>query len=306
MHIAIYGAGGVGGYFGARLAAAGNDVSFIARGAHLAAMREHGLRVRSPDGDFHLERVDATDDIGAIATPDLILVAVKLWSTEEVARSVRPLAERGSAVLSFQNGVSKDDILRRHLPASALMGGVSYVTAVIESPGVILNKGRIQRLTFGEFDRSRSARAEAFLAACQGAGFDADLNPDISRAIWEKFVFLVGLSATTATMRQPLGAILENPQTRAFLHDVMQEVVAVGRARGVALAEDFAQDRLAFCATLTPTMIASMAHDLSQGHRLELPWLSGTVVEYGRELGIPTPCNRAVNDILSPYVNGRP
>ena len=312
MKIAVIGAGGVGGFFGAKLAAAGCDVTFVARGNHLRAMREHGLRIRSTRGaagaggdDLHLRDVRAVEDVSQIPQADLIMIAVKLWDTEALAPTLRRLVDGGAAVVSFQNGVHKDEILRRHLPAEAIFGGVSYIASVIAEPGIVEYKGAMQRLVFGEFDRSQSPRVKAFHAACVKAGFQADISEDITRAIWEKFVFLVGLSGTTSSMRQPIGPIRANAQTRAFLHDVMREVVAVGRAKGVALSESFADDRLAFADTLPPDMTSSMHHDLQRGNRLEVPWLSGGVAAYGRELGVPTPCNRAIADVLALYAEGK-
>lgn len=304
MKIAVIGAGGVGGYFGARLAAAGCDVTFVARGAHLKAMRGNGLRVRSTAGDLHLQSVKAVEDIGKVEAADLIIVAVKLWDTEALAPTLKPLVDKGAAVLSFQNGVHKDEMLRKHLPASAILGGVSYIASVIAEPGVIAHTGQLQRLVFGEFNGEATERVKTFHAACVKAGIDAEISADISRTIWEKFVFLVGLSGTTASIRQSIGPIRSHPQTRAFLHDVMREAVTVGRAKGVALPEDFADNRLAFADTLPADMTSSMHHDLQRGNRLEVPWLSGGVVAYGRELGVPTPCNRAIADVLALYADG--
>ncbi|GGE39367.1 2-dehydropantoate 2-reductase [Agaricicola taiwanensis] len=306
MRIAVFGAGGVGGYFGGRLAASGEDVTFVARGQHLAAMKEKGLLIRSPLGDCMLRDVQAVEDIAEAGPIDLVMIAVKLWSTEEAVEAVRPLAEQGATVVSFQNGIYKDEVLKNRLPPASLMGGVSYISAFIEKPGVISHKGKMQGLSFGKYDGARSSRAEALLAACARAGISAKLSADIERDIWEKFVFLVGLSAVTTAMRQPIGVIRENPQARSFLRDLMQEVVTVGRANGVNLAPDFAENRLIFTDTLPPEMIASMFHDLQTGNRLEVPWLSGSVVEQGRRLGIDTPCNRAVADILAIFADGRP
>jgi 2-dehydropantoate 2-reductase len=304
MRIAIMGSGGIGGYFGARLALSGSNVTFIARGRHLAAMREHGLRVESELGDMHVQDVQATDDSATIADADLVIVGVKLWDTEQAARQILPLAERGAAVVSFQNGVQKDEILRSVLGDGPLLGGVSYIAAVIKEPGVIKHTGEMQRLIFGEFDGSRSPRAEAFLKACEAAGINAELSGDIRRAIWEKFIFLVGLSAATTAIRLPIGPIRENPQSRAFFLDLMREVEAVGRARGVNLLENFAEDRLAFGDTLPAEMTSSMHGDLQRGNPLEVPWLSGSVVAMGQQAGVPTPCNRAVADILAPHAAG--
>ncbi|MBI4204273.1 MAG: 2-dehydropantoate 2-reductase [Betaproteobacteria bacterium] len=305
MKIAVMGSGGVGGYFGARLAQSGCEVSFIARGAHLAAMKEHGLKIESRLGDIHLPSVRVTDDPRTLDPVDLVLFSVKLWDTEAAARSLAPLVGPDTGIVSFQNGVQKDDILKRLCGEKAVMGGVGYIATAIARPGVIRHTGTMQRLLFGEYDGRRSARAEAFLAACRRAGIDAELSADIRREVWEKFVFLVGLSGTTATMRLPIGPIRENPRTRAFLFDLMQEAVAVGRAHGVALAEDYAEKRLAFCDGLPPDMTSSLHHDLERGNPLEVEWLSGGVVHLGQQVGVPTPANRAVWDILALHAAGR-
>jgi 2-dehydropantoate 2-reductase len=304
MHIVILGAGGVGGYFGARLAAAGNDVTFVARGAHLEAMRRCGLRVLSPLGDVVLPKVNVAEDVRQIDEADFAFLTVKLWDSNAVVHQLAPLVQRGATVISFQNGVQKDGFLFTNLPEESVMGGVSYISAAIEEPGVIRHFGPIQNLVFGEFDRANSGRASALRAACKKAGIGAQISYDIERETWEKFVFLVGLSGTTATMRQPIGVIRANEHARGFLLDVMRETVNVGRAVGVELAEDFADNRLAFCDTLPAGMVASMYQDLVRGNRLELPWLSGAVVDIGQQTKVPTPCNRGIVDILSVYVNG--
>jgi 2-dehydropantoate 2-reductase len=306
MHIVIMGAGGLGGYFGARLAAAGNDVAFVARGKHLAAIRENGLQVTSALGDLHLRDVVATDEPSRLPPADAVMVAVKLWDTEGAAEAIKPLVRPGTAVVSFQNGVSKDEVLTRVLGRDAVIGGVGQIGVVIASPGVIAHTGTMAKLIFGEFDNRRSPRVEALLNACIAAGIDAEIPADINLAIWEKFAFLVPMAACTASMRSPIGPIRANPQARGFLLDVMREVVAVGQAVGVALPGDFAERRMAFIETLPPQMTASMAGDLARGNRLELPWLSGAVVELGRKVGAPTPLNRAVADILALYENGSP
>jgi 2-dehydropantoate 2-reductase len=305
MKIAVMGTGGVGGYFGARLAQAGCDVSFIARGAHLAAIREHGLKVESPLGDMHLLPVRITDDPRTLAPVDLVLFSVKLWDTEAAARSIASLFGPDTGIVSFQNGVQKDDILRRVFGDGAVMGGVGYIATAIARPGVIKHTGTLQRLVFGEYDGGRSPRAEALLAACRRAGIEAELSTDIRRQIWEKFVFLVGLSGTTATTRMPIGPVRENPRTRAFLRDLMREAVTVARAHGVTVPEDYAEKRLAFCDSLPPDMTSSLYHDLERGNPLEVQWLSGGVVQLGEQAGVPTPANRAVWDVLALHAAGR-
>ena len=304
MKIVVLGAGGVGGYFGARLVASGCDVTFVARGAHLAAMRQNGLQIKSPRGDITISPVKAVEKISDIDSADLIIVGVKLWDTASIAPTLRPLVDKGAAVISLQNGVQKDDVLRQHLPASAVLGGVCFISATISAPGIVTHAAPTAKLVFGEFSGQANAHAKAFLDVCLKAGIEAELSPTIERAIWEKFVFVVGLSATTTTMRQPIGVVRSLPHARAFLLDVMREVVAVGRAKGVDIAPDFAENRLAFCDGMPATIYASMHHDLRSGNRLEVPWLSGGVVELGESVGVPTPLNRAVAAVLAPYVDG--
>ncbi len=305
MRITIMGSGGVGGYFGGRLAQAGHEVSFVARGAHLQALRRHGLRVLSPLGDLHLPQVRAVETPAEIAGADVVLFGVKLWDTVDAAQSLWPLLANDTVVISFQNGVVKDELLRDTLGAHHVAGGVAYIASHIAEPGVIRHGGTMARLVFGEFDGSASPRLQAFAAACAEAGIDHELSPRIRQAQWEKFVFLVGLSATTTLARLPIGRIRSHPRAHAFLHDVMDEVVKVARAEGVSLPPEYAENRLAFADTLPETMTSSMHHDLERGNRLELPWLSGDVVERGRRLGVPTPCNRAVVDMLSLHADGR-
>ena len=305
MKIAFMGSGGVGGLIGARLAQAGCDVSFIARGAHLAAMREHGLKLESPVGNVHLPNVRVTDDPGSLGPVDIVVIAVKLWDTGAAARAIAPLIGPDTGVLSLQNGVRKDEILRPIFGERALMGGVAYMGTAISRPGVILHTGTMQRVVFGEYDGRRSKRAEALLGFLQKTGIDARLSDDIRRSIWEKFVFLVGMAAVTATIRLPLGPILKHPLTRQFYLDAMREAAAVGRAHGVRLPEDIAEERLAFSDTLPASMTASLQLDLERGNPLEVEWLSGSVVELGAAVGVPTPIHRAARDILILHAQGK-
>lgn len=304
MRILVFGTGGVGGYFGARLAAAGVDVTFVARGDHLAAMRAQGLRVESALGNLHLHPVTATDDPTNAGAVDLAMIGVKLWDTEAAARAIETVVGPATAVVSFQNGVDAVDILTKIYGRERVMGGVAHIAAVIEQPGVVRHNGTMQRLTFGELDGRRSARAENLLAACRAAGIEAALSDDIQRAIWEKFVFIVGLSAMTTLTRLPIGPIREDPETRAMLAEVMREAVAIGRAKGVNLAPDTAEKQLAFMDGVPHDMIASMLGDLRRGRPLELPWLSGAVVRLGQELGIGTPTNQFAYAALKLHAHG--
>ena len=214
MRIAVIGTGGVGGYFGARLTQGGSEVIFVARGAHLTALREHGLTVESKLGDVSLPKVQVTDDPSTLGPVDLVLICVKLWDTEAAAHAISAIVGPTTAVLSLQNGVQKDDVLRRILGREPLLGGICYISSTIVRPGVINHTGTVQKLVFGEYNGGRSARAEAFLEACRRGGLDVELSLEIRKAIWEKFVFLVALSATTTAIRLPLGSIRTNPRTR--------------------------------------------------------------------------------------------
>jgi len=303
MRIGIMGSGGLGGYFGARLAQGGANVHFIARGRHLAAMRSEGLRIEGPE-PMHLPKVHATDNPAEAGVMDFVLLGVKLWDTEQAIAQMRPMVGPRTTLISFQNGVLKDQYLRAAFDAQQVMGGVGYVATTISSPGVIQQTGPMQRLVFGEFDGSRSARGEALLAACVAGGINAELSSHILREIWQKYVFLVGLSGTTTTMRRTIGPIRANAQTRAFLEDVMREVIAVGRAHGVDLPADQLAVSMQRADTVSPDMTSSMHHDLERGNPLEVRWLSGGVVELGRAKGVDTPMNRAIADILALHAAG--
>ena len=298
MRIAVIGSGGLGGYFGARLAQGGADVRFLARGAHLAAMRADGLAIEGGPEVIRVAPVRASDDPADLGVADFVLLAVKLWDTETVLEQIKPVVGPSTTLISFQNGVLKDEALRTAYGPAQIMGGVGYVATALDRPGVIRQTGPMQRLIFGEF--------EAFLDACLKGGINAELSANILRDIWEKYVFLVGLSGTTTAMRSVIGPIRENPQTRAFLLDVMREVVAVGNAHGVDLAADYAERRLALADDVAYDMTSSMHHDLQRGRPLEIRWLSGGVVHLGNAVDVATPLNRAIADILAPYEAGAP
>lgn len=305
LKILIFGSGGVGGYFGARLAASGTDVTFIARGAHLQAMRTRGLRIESGLGNLVLQPVKASDDPASAGDVDLVMLGVKLWDTEAAAQTLESVIGPETAVVSFQNGVDAVDILTRRLGRARVLGGIAHIAAVIEQPGVIRHNGMLQRLTFGELDGRPSKRTERLYAACRDAGIETILSDSIERAIWEKFVFIVGLSAMTTLTRLPIGPIRAEPLTRELLLNVMREAAAVGHARGVDLPGDTAERQLAFIDTVPPDMIASMLGDLRRGNRLELPWLSGAVVRLGQAFGRETPANRFVHAALTLHADGR-
>ena len=306
MKIAVIGAGGVGGTFGAALAKAGADVWFLARGAHLSAMHSNGLRIVSPRGDTHLVPTQASDDPVAIGPADVVLFCVKLWDVESAGERIRPLIGPGTAVIPLQNGIDAADRLVPILGAGAVLGGVAQVSATIEDAGVVRQTGTFMRLVFGEFSGERSARGEAFLALCRKAGFDADFSDQIQTELWLKFIILATNSAVTAATRLPFGKLRDDPDVIALFEAATKEVVAVGRAKGIALPADAAQRNMSFLAGAPAAMMASMAHDLIRGNRIELPWLSGKVVALGRELGVPTPVHSTLYAVLKPHVDGMP
>lgn len=296
----MMGAGGVGGLFGARLLQAGFEVAFVARGAHLAALQADGLRVESEThGPLHLPRVTASDDTAQLGVADYVLISVKLADSAAAARLVRPLVGPQTTVISLQNGVTKDELLWREYGRAAVVGGVAYVGAYMDRPGVIHQIGSMQGIAVGEYDGSRSERVQALADALKRGGVKAHVSTDIRRTIWEKFVLLVGLSGMTTVMRSSVGPIRANARSRAFLLQLMQEVVAVGRAQGVALPADFAEERLAFMDTMPANMDSSMHHDLRVGRPLEVNWLSGAVVDLGARAGVATPANAAVTALLA-------
>jgi 2-dehydropantoate 2-reductase len=305
MRIAVVGAGGVGGGFGAALAKAGADVTFIARGAHLAAMKSEGLKVISQRGDSHLVPTQATDDPATIGPVDIVLFCVKLWDVESAGERIKPLVGPGTAVIPLQNGIDSPERLIPILGERAVMGGVAPISASITAPGVITQVGTFMRMIFGELDGSRTKRAEDFLALCQKAGFDAVLSEQIITDLWMKFILLAANSSITALARQPIGKLRDDPDVRPVFIAAHQEVINVARARGVALPSDALDKILEFNRHAPPTMKASMALDLERGNRLELPWLGGKVAELGRQLGVPTPTHAMMYAMLKPYVMGK-
>jgi len=303
MKIAVVGAGGVGGYFGGRLAASGADVHFLARGAHLQAMRANGLRIVSPKGDVHVARINASDDPGAIGPADVVLFAVKMYDTEPAARGLSPLLGPNTIVLPFQNGVDGVDIVTRAVGRAHAGGGTCYVSAAIAEPGVIRHTA-MDHLIFGELDGSRSARLEALLDACRKTNFQTTLSEHIEVDVWTKFTRLSVLSGMTAVTRSPLGVVMNDPDLRAMLLSAVAEAMAVAHAKGVPVRNDIVEDVAKAYDALPPQTKASMLVDLENGRRLELPWLSGAVVRIGKEVGVPTPIHGFIAAVLKPFVNG--
>jgi 2-dehydropantoate 2-reductase len=306
MRIAVIGVGGIGAPYGASLARAGADVIFVARGAHLAAIRDNGLRVEGDRGEIEIRPARATDDMAGIGTVDVVLSCVKLWDVEPVAGQVRPLIGPRTAVIPLQNGVDAAERMIAILGPEPVMGGVAFVTGTIVAPGVVRQTGTYQQMTFGELDGRISERGRRLRDLCQAAGFDGVLSQDILVPIWEKFVGLVPLSGLNALTRLPLGKWREDPDLVALFEAALRETVAVGRAEGVRLPADIIDKTLALMRSMPAHHITSMGNDLNRGNRLELPWFAGKVVELGRRYGIPTPTNGFIYAALKPYVNGSP
>ena len=306
MRIAVIGAGGVGGAFGAALAAAGGDVSFLARGAHLAAMQTRGLSLVSPRGDLHLNPIRATDAPGSIGEVDVVLFCVKLWDVESAGAAIRPMVGRQTAVIPLQNGIDASERLIPILGKDAVMGGVAQISATIAEPGVIRQTGTFMRLVFGELDGRPSQRGEAFRSLCEAAKFEAVNSQSVLTALWEKFVLLATNSSVVALTRLPFGKLREDPDVFALFAKAVAEVAAVGRARGIALPPETETKALQSTRNFPADMLPSMAVDLMRGNRLELPWLAGKVVQLGRELSVPTPTFEVMYAALKPYANGAP
>jgi 2-dehydropantoate 2-reductase len=306
MRVAVIGTGGIGGPYGASLAKAGADVTFVARGAHLAAMRENGLRIEGDRGETHIRPAQATDDIASIGTVDVILFCVKLWDVEPAAEQLRAIIGPQTAVIPLQNGIDAAERLIRILGSEAVMGGMAFVTGTIVAPGVIRQTGSYQRMTFGELDGRISERGQRVRDLCEAAGFEGVLSSDIMVPVWEKFILLVPLSGLNALTRLPLGEWRRDPDLLALYEAALRETVAVGLAEGVRLPPDSIDETLAMMRSMPAHHTTSMGNDLLRGNRLELPWFAGKVVELGRRHGIPTPVNGFIYAALKPYISGAP
>lgn len=305
MRIVMFGAGGVGGYFGGRLLQAGADVSFVARGAHLDALRRDGLRLVSPKGDASLTGIRAAADPAELGVADVVFLTVKLYDVEAAAQAVGPLLGPSTMVVTLQNGVEAPAMAARHLPPGHVAGGVAYVAAVIAEPGLIRHTA-LDALIVGELDGAMSPRLAALTEVASRAGFSFTATPDIRQALWLKFARLSVFSGMTAATRSPLGVLRGSPATFAMVEAAVDEALAVGRAHGVALGPGARDEVFGMYRNMPPQAKSSMLEDLERGKRLELPWLSGAVVRLGREVGVPTPTHAFLETILTPFLNGAP
>lgn len=306
MKIAVMGAGAIGCYFGARLALAGEEVHFIGRGsAHYQAMRDKGLTIISPHGDAHLDKVLVTTDPKAIGPVDFILFCVKLWDLDRAAEQIKPLLKSDTAIYSFQNGIYAEGRLAELLGPQHVIGGYAATPAVVTEPGVVRQFGQWCTLGFGELDNRMTPRIENFLAACQRAKIDSLIEKDVMAALWTKFIFITTHSGATSVCRATEGPIRSDPWGRQLLMGLAAEGTAIAHAKGIKVSKDNAAYVLKQIDGLPADAQGSMYTDLQHDHRLELEWLNGLMVKIGEEVGIPTPCHRAVMMALNLHAGGK-
>lgn len=289
MRIAVYGTGGAGGHFGARLAEAGEEVVFIARGAHLEAIRAEGLRVELPEREIRVHPAVATDDPAEAGPVDVVLLGVKTWQVEEAARRMGPMLGPGTFVVPLQNGVEAAGQLSAALGAQRVVGGLCATFSFVVGPGRIRSLGRVHWVRFGELDRRRSERTERLRAAFERAGVRAEVADDVHVALWEKFLVVVSFGGVGAVTRAPVGVTRAVPETRRMLQGGMKEILDVGRARGVGLPDDAVAKALGFVDALDPAATASLQRDIAEGKPSELEAWNGAAVRLGRESGVATP-----------------
>ena len=300
MRIAMVGAGGVGGYFGARLAAAGQDVWFVARGPHLAAMRADGLRLTSIEGNLALPTVNVTSEPTEVGPCDAVFVAVKTWQLSEAVAKIRPLTREGTVVVPLLNGVEAADELSASLGRERVLKGLTRILSFIEAPGHIRHAGAEPHIALGEWDNRRSDRAERLETVLRAAGVNARIPDDIDVALWEKFTFVVSVGGVGAVTRAPIGQLRTLPETRALLERAMHEVVAVGRARGVAISDGVVDRSLGFIDSLPEDGSASLQRDIAAGRPSELDAWNGAVVRLGAAAGVATPVHSFIHASLVP------
>ena len=305
MKIAIMGSGGVGGYFGARLVLAGEDVTFIARGAHLEAIRSGGLRVEGPLLECHLEEVKATDDPGGVGAVDLVVMTVKAYDLESSARAIAPMMGTETMVLPLLNGVDIAERIEPVLGAGRVLGGLCQLSAHIAEPGRIRQVGPLNKIIFGERSGEITPRAEGLRDVLEHAEIPTVLSEAIEKELWLKFLFLAPVAGVCAVTGLSLGEVLDDPDTRQMLAGCMEEIEAVGRKKGVELPDGASGETLRFAGTLPPQTLPSMALSARRGDKLELEVLNGAAARLGRELEVPTPINQFIHAALKHRADGR-
>ena len=300
MKIAIMGTGGVGGYYGGLLAQQGNDVTFIARGAHLKTIRENGLQVKSIHGDFNIHTAQATDAPAQIGPVDLVVFCTKTYATDEAAQQIKPLLGPETVVLSLQNGIDAAERIGAVVGMEHMLGGVTWISSAVETPGVIKQVSQFRRVVLGELDGQVTARAQAIHKAFEATGITAELSENISKILWTKFVFISTASSLGSLTRLTMGEYRSIPETRAMMTSLMLEVEAIARAQGVELDEDVVQKSLDFIDNAAPHIKASMQLDVEAGRRSEIEAMIGVIGRKGRERGISTPVADMVYASLLP------
>lgn len=303
MRLAVYGAGGVGGYFGGRLAESGNDVTLIARGPHLAAIKASGLRIEDPDGETSTIEVDATDDPAEVGPVDCVVVAVKAWQVPEVARRMRPLLGPGTFVVPLQNGVEAPSQLAAEIGEERVLGGFCAIIAFLDGPGRIKHAGYEPQVAFGELDNSPTSRVDRLRRIFTSSGIDAVVPDDIHAAMWRKFLFIASFGGVGAVTRAPAGLIRSTPATRTMLIQTKTEILRVARGLGVNLPDDSVTDSMAIVDSLPEDGTASMQRDIIEGRPSELDAQTGAIVRFGRQAGVDTPVNSFIYAALLPLEN---
>jgi 2-dehydropantoate 2-reductase len=304
MKFIMVGTGGVGGYFGARLYRAGEQVKFIARGAHLEAMKSRGLRVVSRGETLYAPPSAVAGSLDEVEPADVVFFCVKSYDTESAARSLAPVLRPGSVVISLQNGIDNQEKIRRNIPAGRVFGGLAYIYASISRPGEVMESGGARRIQFGPLPGSSEedrTYAKAVRDVCIRAGIETDVPDDISVAIWKKFIFITGTAGITALTGLTLGEILEVAPTRRLMIDAMHETEAVARARKVPLEPNFLTTMVESLSKFDPGTRSSLYQDLVHEKPMELEALAGAVVRYGEAAGVPTPIQRTIYAALLPY-----
>jgi len=305
MRIAIMGAGGIGGYYGARLAQNGEDVVFVARGAHLEAMRQNGLQIKDRQGDFAINPVQATDDPSTIDPVDVVVLCVKLYDVEESAKRIKPLLGPDSVVVTLQNGVEAPDLVAKIIGPGRTVGGAAYISSTIIEPGIVRHNNEVARIDIGEPDGPVSDRVRNLADTFVKAGITTNAVDDMAALLWSKFVLLASNSGMAAMTRQSTGAFISDPIIEMVWRRALEEAAAVARARGVKLAPDVVETCVDWVKT-NPPLKPSMFVDLERNRRLELDWLTGTIHRMGKEAGVPTPVHDTIYAALRPYREGAP
>jgi 2-dehydropantoate 2-reductase len=301
MKFVIIGTGGVGGFFGGKLAKSGADVWFVARGAHLDAMRTAGLRIDSTEGNFVIPAGKITDNIAQVGFADVVLFCVKSYDTESAAKQLSPILTKNSIIISLQNGVDNEEKIEKITGTGTVYGGVAFIYSTLTAPGVVTETGGPKKIVFGDRNGRNGEVAKRILTIMMDAGINAELTDDIYTALWKKFIFITSVGGLTALTRLTLGEILAVPESRTLLADAMREVEAIAKAKGADIGHDMVATTFEILKNFDNSTRSSLYHDLTNNKPLEIEALSGRVVRYGDELGIPTPIHQTIYAALLPY-----